>query len=163
MAQGEGHPGVKPDLHLRRFYHGYYHLRPAHHRPAVLRRISGPGQEPPCAHPGVRSLPRRAHLRPQADFNKILDAAISEKLQKYKPASAVHSASTGKPIVAENALDLVKVALSEMLQKPVRWDHLLEETVTQMTSNKLPAKIFAIGISNVANSLVLCAEGRRQV
>ncbi|KAK3074539.1 polyketide synthase [Teratosphaeriaceae sp. CCFEE 6253] len=106
-----------------------------------------------------------AHIYTEADFKKILDTETSEKLQKYKPVSAVHSSSTGKPIIAENALELIKIALSEMLQKPVRWDHLLEETVAQMTANKQPAKIFAIGISNVANSLVsaLKAGGKSDV
>ncbi|KAK3617844.1 polyketide synthase [Elasticomyces elasticus] len=95
-----------------------------------------------------------AHIYTESDFDKILDASISEKLQKYTPTSPVHSASTGKPIVAQNALELVRIALAEMLQRPVRWDYLLQETVGAMTSTKSPARIYSMGISNVANSLV---------
>jgi len=105
------------------------------------------------------------HLYGQAEFDKMLSGTVSEQLSKYQPASLVHSASSGKAIVAENALDLAKVALAEMLQLPVRWDYLLEETVSQMTANKFPSKIFAIGVSNVANSLIsaLKAGGKTDV
>ncbi|KAK4553474.1 polyketide synthase [Recurvomyces mirabilis] len=105
------------------------------------------------------------HLYSQADFDKIFDANLSAELKKHQPASVVHSSSSGKAIVAKDALDLAKTAISEMLQLPVRWDHLLEETVSQMSSNKGPAKIFAIGVSNVSNSLVsaLKAGGKADV
>lgn len=105
------------------------------------------------------------HLYGPADFDKMLSGTVSEQLRKYQPASLVHSAYSGKPIVADNALDLAKVALSEMLQLPVRWDYLLEETVSQMTANKFPSKIYAMGVSNVANSLIsaLKAGGKTDV
>ena len=105
------------------------------------------------------------HLYSQADYDKILDGAVSEELRKHRPASLVHSASTGKPMVAENTLELTKLALAEMLQLPVRWDYLLEEAVSQMTSDKMGTKIYAMGVSNVANSLVsaLKAGGQTEV
>ena len=105
------------------------------------------------------------HLYSQADFDSIIKPAMAEELKKHKPASLVHSSATGKPIVAEDAYELVKAALSEMLQKPVRWDHLLEEAVSQITAKKAPARIFAMGVSNVANSLTsaLKAGGQTQV
>ncbi|KAF2481808.1 hypothetical protein BDY17DRAFT_325322 [Neohortaea acidophila] len=95
-----------------------------------------------------------AHLYSQADFDRILAGSVTRELKKHQPASLVHSAVTGKPIVAENTLDLAEEAVSEMLQQPVRWANLLEEIVSQVTSGKAPAKIYAIGVSNVANSLV---------
>lgn len=106
------------------------------------------------------------HLYGQAEFDKIFGTVLPEELKKHKPASLVHSASTGKPIVAENTYELAKVSLAEMLQNPVRWDFLLEEAVSQMTANtKLSVKIFAVGVSNVANSLVsaLKAGGQSDV
>jgi len=104
------------------------------------------------------------HLYSDADINKVI-GDLAEKLAARTPASMVHSAVTGKAIAAENTLDLVKAALSSMLQKAVRWDHLLEETVSQMTAKKASTKIFAIGVSNVANSLVsaLKAGGQTDV
>ena len=105
------------------------------------------------------------HLYSQADFDKIFEGGIIEELKKTQPASLVHSAATGKPIVAENTFELAKAALVEMLQAPVRWDYLLEETVSQITSNKSGARIYAMGVSNVANSLVsaLKAGGQTEV
>lgn len=106
------------------------------------------------------------HLFGESDFAKILDGPVAEKLKQHQPVSMVHSAATGKPIVAENTLELAKEVLAEMLQNPVRWDHLLEEAVSQITtSSKSGAKIYAIGVSNVANSLVsaLKAGGQTDV
>ncbi|WPG97329.1 conidial yellow pigment biosynthesis polyketide synthase [Acrodontium crateriforme] len=106
-------------------------------------------------------------LYSKTDFAKIFEGSVSQALKKYKPASMVHSAVTGKAIVAENTLELTKVALHEMLEQPVRWDCLLEEAVSQITavSKKNGARIFALGISNVANSLAsaLKAGGQANV
>ena len=105
------------------------------------------------------------HLFGEADFAKILNGPVVETLKKFQPASLVHSAATGKAFAAENTLELVKAVLAEMLQSPVRWDRLLEETVSQISANKAATKIWAVGISNVANSLVsaLKAGGKSEV
>ena len=105
------------------------------------------------------------HLYSEADFEKIFEGAVSEELKKFQPAWMVHSASTGKPIVAESTFELARVALEEMHQKPVRWDHLLEEAVSQMMSAKSGSKIYAMGVSNVANSFIsaLKAGGQSDV
>ena len=86
-------------------------------------------------------------------------------LKNYKPASLVHSAANGKPIVAESTFDLAKIAVFEMLQQPVRWDYLLEEAVSQIAAGKSGVKIYALGVSNIANSLVsaLKAGGQADV
>ncbi|KAI7665030.1 polyketide synthase, partial [Hortaea werneckii] len=101
----------------------------------------------------------------ETEINKIASASILEGLKQHQPVSLVHSAATGKALVAENAAELAKLVLAEMLQHPVRWDHLLEEAVSQITSKKAPAKIWAMGVSNVANSLVsaLKAGGQTDV
>ena len=106
-----------------------------------------------------------AHLYTESDLSSILDDSVVPELKKHRPSSVVHSAATGKPIVADNTYDLVKAAILEMLQQPVRWDHLLEEAVSQITSKKSGACIFAMGVSNVANSLssALRAGGQNDV
>ncbi|KAK3704502.1 polyketide synthase [Vermiconidia calcicola] len=94
------------------------------------------------------------HLYSELDYENIFQGDVADKLKKYQPHSLVHSASTGKPIVAENTYELARVALTEMLQRPVRWDHLLEEAVSQMITTNHHSTIYAMGVSNVANSLV---------
>lgn len=59
------------------------------------------------------------HLYTEAEITKVI-GEVAEKLEARRPASLVHSAATGKAIVAENSLELVKDALSQMLQKPDR-------------------------------------------
>ncbi|KAK4497034.1 hypothetical protein PRZ48_011483 [Zasmidium cellare] len=105
------------------------------------------------------------HLFGQADYERILSGEVGRELRKHLPASLVHSAATGKPIVAENSYELAKLALGEMLQYQVRWDYLLEEVVSQVAASKFGAKIYALGVSNVANSLVsaLKAGGQTNV
>lgn len=105
------------------------------------------------------------HLFGDSEIERILSGDVARELRKHQPASLVHSAATGKPMVAENSYELVKLALGEMLQHQVRWDRLLEEVVSQMAYSKVGAKIYAMGISNVANSFVsaLKAGGQNNV
>ncbi|KAF1825033.1 polyketide synthase [Dissoconium aciculare CBS 342.82] len=105
------------------------------------------------------------HLFAEADYDKILSGTVGAELKKRQPASLVHSATSGKPMVAEDAYELAKIALCEILHYPVRWDRLLEESVTQVAASKSPARIFALGSSNIANSLVsaLKAGGKTDV
>ncbi|KAK5007152.1 polyketide synthase, partial [Cryomyces antarcticus] len=87
-------------------------------------------------------------------------------LKAYTPAMLVHSAATGKCQTVSNTLELVQIALSEILQLPVRWDYLLEEIVSSVTSNsKGEVKVSAVGVTNVANSMVsaLKAGGQSSV
>ena len=93
------------------------------------------------------------HLFGEADLEKILAGPVGEGLKSHQPASFVHSAATGRAIVAENSYELAKTALSEMLQHSVRWDLLLEEVVSQMVSTQQASKLYAFGVSSVANSL----------
>ncbi|KAK5135185.1 polyketide synthase [Meristemomyces frigidus] len=107
-----------------------------------------------------------AHLFGESEIAKILDGPTSDALKKFQPASILHSAATGKPIVAENTSELAKVVLTEMLQSPVRWDYLLEESVSQISSSKkADIRIISVGISNIANSVVsaLKASGKSNV
>lgn len=102
------------------------------------------------------------HLFTETDIERILVGEVSQELKQRLPATLVHSAATGKPIVAQNAYELAKLALGEMLQYPVRWDHLLEETVGQLVASKRGVKIYALGICNVANSLVSALKAGNQ-
>jgi iterative type I PKS product template protein len=96
-----------------------------------------------------------AHLYTEADKEKILDKDTEKNLRFFRPGSLVHSAATGKCHTAKSAYDLFKIVLGEILEAPVRWDHLLEETVSQITSSKAKeCHVTAFGITNVTNSLV---------
>ncbi|KAI9710476.1 MAG: polyketide synthase [Bogoriella megaspora] len=95
------------------------------------------------------------HLYSDADIERIMDEDSREALKQFRPTTLMHSASTGKCHSATDALELVEIAISEILQQPVRWDYLLEECVSQVTANsKSDCTITTIGATNVANSLV---------
>ncbi|KAF2177410.1 polyketide synthase-like protein [Zopfia rhizophila CBS 207.26] len=106
------------------------------------------------------------HIYTQSDIDRILAGEAGELLKKSRPLSLIHSASNGKCHTATNTLDLVKIALSEILLEPVRWDNLLQECVSQVTvfSNS-ECSVSAIGVTNVANSLAsaLKAGGQSSV
>ncbi|KAF2813787.1 ketoacyl-synt-domain-containing protein [Mytilinidion resinicola] len=95
------------------------------------------------------------HLYNDSDIARIIDSKTREFLKEYRPYSLVHSASSGKCHTATSTLELVELALKEMLMQPVRWDSLLEETVSQITSvSNAECSVSAIGVTNIANSLV---------
>ncbi|KAF1812538.1 polyketide synthase [Eremomyces bilateralis CBS 781.70] len=105
------------------------------------------------------------HLYSDAERANIL-GTDSFQLKQFIPNCLIHSAATGKCHSAANALELVHIALEEILQKPVRWDYLLEDMVSQITMfPKSEATIHAIGITNIANSLLsgLKAGGQTHV
>ncbi|KAG9385926.1 Polyketide synthase [Pyrenophora tritici-repentis] len=95
-----------------------------------------------------------AHLYSQADIDRILDKDAIRHLQQFRPLSLVHSASSGKCQTATNTLDLIRTALSEILIEPVRWDSLLSEIVSQVTSaSSAESSVSAIGVTSITNSL----------
>lgn len=95
------------------------------------------------------------HLHSEAALGKIISEESREIFKAFQPRSLVHSASTGKCFVAENTLELIQLSLVDMLKAPVRWDFLLEESVSQITANtSAPVNVFAIGVNNITNSLV---------
>jgi iterative type I PKS product template protein len=95
------------------------------------------------------------HLYNDADIARIIDGKAREFLKDYRPHSLIHSASSGKCHTATSTLELVELALQEMLMQPVRWDSLLEETVSQITSvSNAECSVSAIGVTNITNSLV---------
>ncbi|KAF2266220.1 polyketide synthase [Lojkania enalia] len=107
-----------------------------------------------------------SHIFGQPDIDRIVAGETSELLQRYRPHALVHSASNGKCFTSTNTLELVKIALNEILLKPVRWDNLLEGCVSQVTEfSNAECSITAIGVTNVANSLAsaLRAGGQSSV
>jgi iterative type I PKS product template protein len=95
-----------------------------------------------------------AHIYSPADIERIISSETAELLKQSRPHALIHSASTGKCHTATNTLDLVKIALREILLEPVRWDSLLSEVVSQVTAvNSSECTVSAIGVANVANSL----------
>lgn len=96
-----------------------------------------------------------AHLYNTSDIERILDDESRELLKSFRPVGLIHSASTGKCHTATSTLELFELALSEILLEPVRWDYLLEECVSQVTSmSSAESSVSAIGVTNIANSLV---------
>ncbi|KAH8724590.1 hypothetical protein GQ44DRAFT_682962 [Phaeosphaeriaceae sp. PMI808] len=94
------------------------------------------------------------HLYSQADIDRILDKSATRHLQQFRPQALVHSANSGSCQTAISTLDLVRIALSEILLEPVQWQKLLGEVVSQVTAtSSAECTISAIGITNVANSL----------
>ncbi|KAF2219879.1 polyketide synthase [Elsinoe ampelina] len=95
-----------------------------------------------------------AHLHSESDLQRIIPDSTRELLQQYQPHTLLHSSATGECMVANNTSDLMSLALVDFLQEPVRWDRLLEESISQINATpKTPAKIFTVGVSNVANSM----------
>ncbi|KAF2001049.1 ketoacyl-synt-domain-containing protein [Amniculicola lignicola CBS 123094] len=106
------------------------------------------------------------HIHCQADIDRILEGETSEIFSQSRPMALLHSASNGQCLTATSTLDLVKIALSEILLQPVRWDSLLEECVSQVTAfSSSECLVTAIGVTNVANSLAsaLKAGGQSSV
>ncbi|KAF2155209.1 polyketide synthase [Myriangium duriaei CBS 260.36] len=107
-----------------------------------------------------------AHLYTDETLASIIPDVTRDVLSKHRPHSLIHSAYDGQCLQAENTLDLMSLALTEILQRPVRWDKLLEESVSQIVASpSIPARIYAIGASNVANSFAsaLKAGGQQTV
>ena len=95
-----------------------------------------------------------AHLYSQVDIDRILDRDAIRHLQQFRPLSLVHSAASGKCQTATNTLDLIRTALGEILVEPVRWDSLLSEIVSQVTSaSAAECSVSAIGVTSITNSL----------
>nr|UXX20005.1 polyketide synthase [Lophiotrema sp.] len=94
------------------------------------------------------------HIFAQADVDRILDGETRDALKKSRPHALVHSASSGKCHTVTSTLELIETVLNEILLQPVRWDSLLEETVSQVTAfSNSECTITAVGVNNVANSL----------
>lgn len=94
------------------------------------------------------------HLFSQADIDRILSVPSVELFKTTRTQALIHSASNGKCFNATNTFDLLQTALREILSEPVRWDSLLEETVSQVTEvSTSEASVTAIGVTNVVNSL----------
>ncbi|KAK8256702.1 polyketide synthase-like protein [Phyllosticta capitalensis] len=96
-----------------------------------------------------------AHLHSKSDIDTILDGDVRRNLAQFRPNCLIHSSTTGQCHNVTSTLELFELALSEILQEPVRWDRLLEEVVSQVTAfSKSECTVTALGVTNVANSLV---------
>jgi iterative type I PKS product template protein len=103
------------------------------------------------------------HLFSQADIDRILDKDATRHLQQFRPLALIHSATSGKCLTATSTLDLFKTVLSEILLEPVRWDNLISEIVSQVTSaGSAECLVSAIGASNIANSLATALKSGGQ-
>ncbi|KAF2851195.1 polyketide synthase-like protein [Plenodomus tracheiphilus IPT5] len=103
------------------------------------------------------------HIYVQADIDRILDKDAIRHLQQFRPLALVHSAATGKCIVATNTLELVRIALGEIFLEQVRWDNLLGEIVSQVTAaGSAECTITAIGVTAIANSMAAALKNGGQ-
>jgi iterative type I PKS product template protein len=106
------------------------------------------------------------HLYNHADIERILSGPSVKLFKHTRPQALVHSVADGQCHNATNTLDLLRSALCEILLEPVRWDSLLEEVVSQITSvSNAEASVSAIGVTNVVNSIAsaLKASGHASV
>ncbi|KAL9092385.1 MAG: hypothetical protein Q9159_000893 [Coniocarpon cinnabarinum] len=107
-----------------------------------------------------------AHLYSEADIRAVIDEQSRDLLQQFQPLGLVHSASSGMNFTASNALELVEQLVLEIFCYPVRWDRLLEELVSEITSlSHTQCHVRALGITNVTASLVsaLKAGGQQSI
>jgi iterative type I PKS product template protein len=94
------------------------------------------------------------HMFSQSDVDRILDGETAKCLINSRPLAMIHSAWNGKCYTSTSTLELMKNVVREILLEPVRWDSLLEEVVSEVTSfSDSQCTISAIGVTNVANSL----------
>ncbi|KAF2857812.1 polyketide synthase [Piedraia hortae CBS 480.64] len=94
-----------------------------------------------------------AHLYSEKDIDRIL-APVAQVLRSHRPAvSPLHSAASGAHLEVSDAAELARNAIDEVLRRPVRWDRLLEEVVSQTAARERPVKLFSVGVGNVGGSL----------
>ncbi|KAF2671317.1 polyketide synthase-like protein [Microthyrium microscopicum] len=94
-----------------------------------------------------------SHLYSTEDINTILDTDTKRNLQSFRrnPNAQVVSSATGQCHQSTSATELFQLGLEEMLKTPVRWDSILQETVSEIPTD---CSIHAFGITNIANSFV---------
>ncbi|KAB8659338.1 hypothetical protein FH972_026227 [Carpinus fangiana] len=104
-----------------------------------------------------------AHLFSSSDVDEIIGNTANHMLQQFHPLGAVHSAATGLCYQTDSTYNLMRCIVDEVIRSPVRWDRILEEVVTEITSAKsLTCRITALGNSNVVNSLVTALKSGGQ-
>jgi malonyl CoA-acyl carrier protein transacylase len=125
--------------------------------PTTLRRLKGSSSFQKLNHIDIPVYgPYHAQsLYGKADIQRILKNGSFEALRSAKPRTSVHSAVTGKCLSAENTLALVEQMLDEILRQPVRWDQMLRQCISDVTSSShSQCRVIALGATNVANSLI---------
>lgn len=92
-----------------------------------------------------------SHLHSQADLDKILRPQTKAIFGNTDVRYPVCSSVTGKPFQAQNGYELLQSALREIVVEPLRWDKVLKYCAS---GNASEAKVFAIGPTNLASSVV---------
>ncbi len=96
-----------------------------------------------------------AHLYQSLEKSAILDAEIEKNLRMFQPVFNIHSAASGKTLDPVTLFDLFQTAVTEILERPLKWNSLLEEILSQaLKTAGLPCTLFTFGVTNVANSVV---------
>ncbi|RMZ77257.1 hypothetical protein DV738_g4532, partial [Chaetothyriales sp. CBS 135597] len=92
-----------------------------------------------------------AHLHSDADLEKVLRPQTKEIFGEAPCQFHVFSSVTGKPFPAKTGYQLLEAALREIVIEPLRWDRVLKSCAS---ANAKEAKVFAVGPTNLASSLV---------
>jgi len=92
-----------------------------------------------------------SHLHAESDIQKIIRPQTKTIFGAAAARLPVCSSVTGKPIAGKTAFDVLEVALREIILEPLRWDKVLKYCAS---GNATEAKVFAIGPTNLASSVV---------
>ncbi|KAI9370749.1 conidial yellow pigment biosynthesis polyketide synthase [Aspergillus egyptiacus] len=75
-----------------------------------------------------------SHLYDYRDIERVLEASDADVLCNHKPCVPVLSSNTGKPIVAKDMKDFLKIALEEILLQQMCWDKVTESCISLLKS-----------------------------
>lgn len=92
-----------------------------------------------------------SHLSSEADVQKILRPQTKDVFGTQSVKFPVCSSVSGKPIQAKNGMELLEEAVREIIIQPLRWDKVLKYCAS---GSPTEAKVFAIGVTNLASSIV---------
>ena len=92
-----------------------------------------------------------AHLHSESDVQKILRPQTKDVFGGQSIKFSVCSSVSGTPIQAKNGMELLEEAIREVVMHSIRWDKVLKYCAS---GSPTEAKVFAIGVTNLASSVV---------
>lgn len=100
-----------------------------------------------------------SHLYTVDDVDEIIGATSRAAFGQSTVHFAVHSNVTGKPFATLSSNHLLELCLAEILCKPLRWDRLLEESISGLLAPRSSTcRIHTFGPSDLTSSLVSAVE-----
>ena len=107
-----------------------------------------------------------SHIFSETDVNAIIDLQAKTVLKSFRPSMPCCLAFNGESYSAETALEVFEKVIREILLEPARWNIMLQEVVTSITSCQTPEySITGFSAPNMTKSMVaaLTASGQRDV